>query len=220
MTTNVNWIKSWHYYRRYLKLINHYKLNLPEDDVYTENHHILPKSMGGSNNKINLVKLTPRAHYLAHYMLWKTYGNREMAFAFNCMNTASKSGKCHVRYLNSKIYEKFKLERKQFYKHSPEIIKLLSDMKMGKNNPNFGKKQTEESNRKRRLSCINAGCGKSSKGRIPWNKGKSGCQVSWNKGKKMNKTFIDNVKLGKSRTKIIPWNKGLKCPPTKKQLEQ
>ena len=73
MKTNVNWIKSCHYYNRYLKLIHHYKINLPEEKIYTEKHHIIPRSMGGNNDKNNLVKLTPRAHYLVHYMLWKAY---------------------------------------------------------------------------------------------------------------------------------------------------
>lgn len=38
---------------------------------YTETHHIIPKSFGGSNDKENLVSLTAREHYLAHYLLLK-----------------------------------------------------------------------------------------------------------------------------------------------------
>ena len=33
-------------------------------------HHIIPKSLGGSNDKSNLVLLTPEEHF-AHYYLWK-----------------------------------------------------------------------------------------------------------------------------------------------------
>jgi hypothetical protein len=36
-----------------------------------ERHHILPKSMGGTNNKNNLVYLTYREHFLAHWLLTK-----------------------------------------------------------------------------------------------------------------------------------------------------
>lgn len=33
---------------------------------YTEVHHILPKCLGGSENKKNLAILTAREHYIAH----------------------------------------------------------------------------------------------------------------------------------------------------------
>lgn len=38
---------------------------------YFEKHHIIPKSLGGSNDKSNIVKLTPREHYIAHRLLPK-----------------------------------------------------------------------------------------------------------------------------------------------------
>jgi hypothetical protein len=34
-----------------------------------ELHHILPKCMGGNNNKTNLVRLTLREHYVCHLLL-------------------------------------------------------------------------------------------------------------------------------------------------------
>jgi hypothetical protein len=40
-------------------------------DIYTEKHHIIPKSIGGTNEKNNLVRLTPEEHYLAHLLLVK-----------------------------------------------------------------------------------------------------------------------------------------------------
>lgn len=40
---------------------------------YTENHHIIPKCMGGNDEKENLVELTPEEHYLAHQLLVKIY---------------------------------------------------------------------------------------------------------------------------------------------------
>lgn len=41
------------------------------DGVYYEIHHIIPRSEGGTNEKTNLVHLTPREHYIAHLLLWK-----------------------------------------------------------------------------------------------------------------------------------------------------
>ena len=37
-------------------------------DCYTENHHIIPKSLGGSNDSDNLVALTAREHFLCHWL--------------------------------------------------------------------------------------------------------------------------------------------------------
>ena len=68
----------------YDALIDKYKnLNLQKNQgTYLETHHILPKSMGGTNDKENLVNLTAKAHYIAHHLLWKIYRNKEMAYAF------------------------------------------------------------------------------------------------------------------------------------------
>jgi hypothetical protein len=42
---------------------------------YTENHHVIPKCIGGTDNKDNLVRLTPEEHYVAHQLLVKIYPN-------------------------------------------------------------------------------------------------------------------------------------------------
>ncbi len=40
-----------------------------KDYVYYEEHHVIPKSLGGSNKKSNLVLLTPEEHYICHSLL-------------------------------------------------------------------------------------------------------------------------------------------------------
>lgn len=75
----------------YLKIYN----NLIERGLnrniegFTEKHHIIPKCMGGSNVKSNLVCLTPEEHYIAHQLLVKIYPkNHKLVYAANmmCMN--------------------------------------------------------------------------------------------------------------------------------------
>ena len=36
---------------------------------YLEKHHILPRSLGGSDNKDNLVELTAKEHFIVHMLL-------------------------------------------------------------------------------------------------------------------------------------------------------
>jgi hypothetical protein len=42
---------------------------------YKERHHIVPKCLGGSDDKTNLVDLTPEEHYVAHQLLVKIHPN-------------------------------------------------------------------------------------------------------------------------------------------------
>ena len=65
-----------------------------------------------------------------------------------------------------------------------EKIKMSESLK-GEKNPFYGKHHTEESRRKN---------SEANKGKTPWNKGKTGVQVSWNKGK----TGLQ-----------VAWNKGI-----------
>lgn len=78
-----NTIYSPHYYNRYVKFIESCRVQ-DSNVTYRESHHILPESLGGSNDESNLINLTARQHYIAHWMLWKAYRGK-MTYAFNMM---------------------------------------------------------------------------------------------------------------------------------------
>lgn len=63
------------YSKQYDLLISSRQHREKEDGVYYEHHHILPKCMGGSDDPSNMVWLTPREHYIAHLLLWKSNPN-------------------------------------------------------------------------------------------------------------------------------------------------
>ena len=51
----------------------------------TDCHHIVPKSLGGSNDPENLVHLTHKEHFVAHHLLAKIYGGKMWtAFFYMC----------------------------------------------------------------------------------------------------------------------------------------
>lgn len=55
-------------------------------NVYYENHHIIPKCIGGNDDITNMVKLTPEQHYVAHQLLVKIYpDNPKLIFACTMM---------------------------------------------------------------------------------------------------------------------------------------
>lgn len=74
------------YKLHYQNLISKYGLSQrPKESWRYERHHILPKSLGGSNSPENLVYLTGRQHFLAHWLLFKIHNNDAMAMAFFLM---------------------------------------------------------------------------------------------------------------------------------------
>lgn len=79
-----------HYIDRYLRFISACRYR--EHD-YTEKHHILPVSMFPEfkNSTENIVVLTGRQHYIAHYMLARAFGGK-MWFAFNQMKRLGHKG--------------------------------------------------------------------------------------------------------------------------------
>lgn len=141
---------------------------------YFEFHHVVPKCLGGDNSKSNLIALTAREHFLAHYLLMKIYPDNYklgIAFASFAMN-ANDFGKA-VIYFNSRLYE---LSRKNIdfgatsrgtkrskafcenvskalkgrvftEEHKKAISKFHAECS-GEKNSMYGKHHTEESKRK------------------------------------------------------------------------
>jgi hypothetical protein len=138
------------YKKIYDNLITSRKLRIINSGIYYEKHHIIMKSMGGTNDKDNLVLLTPREHFLAHWLLFKIYGNAESSRAFFLMSNRGKNKK----YLSSRAYaeareafSKIKVSEETRRKiglksqnrfHSNEQKKKNSDAHLGKTTWNKG----------------------------------------------------------------------------------
>ena len=83
---------------------NHYNLLIakygtetkPTDGCYYERHHVIPRSLGGSDDPDNLRYLSGKAHYLAHYLLFKICGVGPMSHAFWMMSAVDRYGSRHV----------------------------------------------------------------------------------------------------------------------------
>lgn len=130
------------YYNQYNKLIDKC-LKLEKEgfgkDVITETHHILPKCMGGTNDKSNLVKMSIRHHIFAHLFLMKAYPNNyKLSFAARGMLCSNKSqqrkdglGEIPIRLI--------------------VLIREESTKNLKEHNPFKGKKHSEESKHKMSL---------------------------------------------------------------------
>jgi len=77
----------------------HYKLLIEKakqrtTELYTEQHHIIPRCLGGADEKDNLVALTPEEHYVAHQLLVKMHpDNRSLIYAAIMMIPKSANNK-------------------------------------------------------------------------------------------------------------------------------
>lgn len=81
------------YTKIYYKIVE--KASKRENISIGEIHHIIPKSMGGSNKKDNLVKLSFKEHYICHLLLTKMIDipkhKRNMLFALRIFGKNSNS---------------------------------------------------------------------------------------------------------------------------------
>lgn len=98
------------YTKCYFSIINRAKSRTLPPFSYTEKHHIIPKSLGGSNLEENLARLTAREHFICHLLLPKmTVGKNKtkMVYAIWRLCTSNKT----AYKINSTTYEKFKKQR-------------------------------------------------------------------------------------------------------------
>src|ERR1700679_2636292 len=70
-----------------------------------EVHHITPRSMNGTNDKTNLVILSAREHFLAHWLLRNIHRNSQMSRAFLLMCTVRNNR------INSRTFQILKEEQ-------------------------------------------------------------------------------------------------------------
>ena len=113
---------------------------------YYEDHHIIMKSMNGTDDKNNRLLLTAKEHYIAHYLLWKIYRNNQTAYAFFYMcNDGNKTG---IK-IPSRIYEEIRVEcskiSSETFKSLWNNTEIREKLSIANSVKNKGRKHTEES---------------------------------------------------------------------------
>lgn len=112
------------YQRIYNQIVDRAKVR--ELQGYAEKHHIVPKCLGGGDEKENLVKLTAREHFLCHKLLVEMYPNNvKVAFAFIAM--------CNKRNINQEArHVPSSREYEQARKHYAKLMKGEGNHRYGK----------------------------------------------------------------------------------------
>ena len=131
----------------YIRIIDNAKVR--SISTYTEKHHIIPRSLGGSDSKENLVALTAREHFICHLLLTKmTLGisKRKMLSSVFYLTGKGKADR-NNRIKSSRLYENLRIQLSKFVSEqkrgctqpprSDTARQRYSESKTGKNNPNY-----------------------------------------------------------------------------------
>ena len=107
--------------------------------MYYEQHHVIPRCIGGSEDAENLVLLTAREHFLAHKLLCEIYpDNDKLIYAYWCMCTYRSNKRMdRIRISNREFDRARKLYANKIricrtgHTHSTETKQKMSDAKIG-----------------------------------------------------------------------------------------
>ena len=117
---------------------------------YTEQHHILPRSFGGSNDPSNLVLLTAREHFVCHLLLTKMVigKNQHKAIhaAWGMCNLKSKDQHRHL--VSSRTYESLRIKHATILSEKYTGVKNPNKGRSGEQNKFYGKTHSDETKEK------------------------------------------------------------------------
>jgi hypothetical protein len=114
-----------------------------------ERHHINPRSLGGTDERANIAFITPREHFICHWLLIKMTTGEEhykMLNALRMMRAENPGQKRYKTKITSRVYESIKLE----------YARLQSEKVSGENNPMYGDKfyRSEEGKQRQREAVL------------------------------------------------------------------
>ena len=124
-------------------IIDRAKTRVLPKEVYTERHHIIPRCMGGSDDKTNLVALTAKEHFIVHKLLVEIHPDVDglfLAYYLFTNGTNRMNHKGNVYYkVGAKEYERVKImyskilsERSKNIQRTKEWCDNISKSQKGK----------------------------------------------------------------------------------------
>lgn len=129
------------YFYWYYKIVN--SLHSRVKFTGSERHHIIPKSLGGTNEDTNLVYLTPREHFVCHLLLAIFTDGRDKKLMDFAVGKFIQSSPTQQRKFTSWEYAKIResiRSARSGSKHSVETKRKMSAAKKGKVPPNKGQR--------------------------------------------------------------------------------
>jgi len=175
---------------------------------YKEKHHIIPKCLGGNNDKENLVELTAREHFLCHMLLCEIYPNKHKLIQALWLMSIGKNKRnvTHNYSFSSRTYEKIKLKFIKTIKGKKASTETKEKAQKTKLNMNMSVFYTEEVRKKmsenRKGKVIHT---EESKQKISESKKGKPRNIIW--GDKISESKKGKPKQGKPIIQIHPYTK-------------
>lgn len=168
-----------HYMERYISFCKSRSLLQNRKLAYVEKHHIIPKSIDKSlqNEKCNILNLSAREHYIAHWILMEAVGGC-MIYAFHRLHFGK-----HNNIQNSRAYEQLRCYISKEQRNKLKGVKFSSEHINNIRKSKIGNRCSNET--KHKISKANLG------------------HKAWNKGLDMNKVipdFSERVKNGMQKS--------------------
>tara|TARA_R110002167_G_scaffold362214_1_gene581191 strand:+ start:129 stop:680 length:552 start_codon:yes stop_codon:yes gene_type:complete len=129
-------------------------------DGYVEWHHIVPRCLGGSDDRDNLVPLTAREHFICHWLLTRMHPDHNgLRYAAHMMSGGENRGRISSRTYKElrenligpnkgkKFSDETKLKMsitRKGKKHSEETRLKISKSKEGRKRPPMTEEQKEK----------------------------------------------------------------------------
>lgn len=141
------------YKYQYYKIINIAKdqYRSKNDGNYYENHHIIPKCLGGTNDDNNMILLTAREHYVVHKLLCRIYPkNRSLYYALHMMSICSSKNQKRDYVVSSRDYQWLRENKPDSWNKGKIGMcpQLSHDRNKGENNPMYGSNLSDEHKKK------------------------------------------------------------------------
>jgi hypothetical protein len=183
------------YTRTYFRIIESAKIRDNLNLIYTENHHIIPQSLGGENTKENIVTLSAREHFICHWLLTKmTSGMDQRRMTYACKMMMHSSGEKQKRY-TPKQYETKKINLNKKLKNRVFTPEWKDKLK--------GPKQVSQEDRERRSKLMTE-LNRSRKGeKREWMTGENNVFTKEDTKIKIKKSLLS--RYGVENPALVPW---------------
>jgi hypothetical protein len=130
------------YQHIYGLIIENARQNPPKG--FSEKHHIVPRCLGGGDEKANMIRLSARQHFVSHLLLAKIHGGKLVHAAWRMANDG-KHGSREYSWLRTKQAEQKRRDmlgnkyavghghsKNKGHKASPEAIENMRQAQLGK----------------------------------------------------------------------------------------
>lgn len=169
------------YYKVYYNIINRAMSRTLDKDTYSEKHHIIPKSLGGNNDKDNIAVLTAKEHFICHLLLPKmTEGTERKRMLHAAWRMSQNSRESQKRYTpSSNTYAILRKEHANIMREKMSHTMKGNTIRKGVTLSEAQKKKQSESMKGKpawnkgieRTQEVKDAISKANKGKTPWNKG-------------------------------------------------